>query len=233
MPRHRPGGIAPGVAAVALIAGNCWVIFWIIRHRRRRQDGKDENRCLSVEAREIERHILKTQTPARLLGIRVDELGILITDDGEERETLTLSAPLKLNTNVHGSAFAGSLYSVAVLCSYYLARQHLVRTLGGVDAVANNYILVAKAGSIRYRRPVRESRIVARSILPSAAKLDQFRKELMTLRQKAVLEVSGQILLDHRHLVSDGGDNDKESVVVACEYVMEVCAYEQSRTLKE
>jgi len=174
--------------------------------------------------------MLETQTPARLLCIGVDELGLHTSDNGDERETLTLSAPLELNTNVHGTAFAGSLYSVAVLCSYYLARQHLIRTLGGVDAVASNYTLVAKAGSIRYRRPVRESRIVARSILPSAATLDQFRKDLTTLQRKAVLEVSGQILLEHYHLSGDNDDNNSKAVV-ACEYIVEVCAYQQTKQI--
>ena len=47
--------------------------------------------------------------------------------DSVEETTLTLSAPLELNRNVHGTAFAGSLYSVGVLCAFYLGRAWMRR----------------------------------------------------------------------------------------------------------
>ena len=43
--------------------------------------------------------------------------------------SLSLSAPLELNKNVHGTAFAGSLYAAGVLCAFYLGREWL-RTEG-------------------------------------------------------------------------------------------------------
>ncbi|EOD08869.1 hypothetical protein EMIHUDRAFT_217177 [Emiliania huxleyi CCMP1516] len=90
---------------------------------------------LSPPAHEIETHIRETQPPANLLGIGVAEV-----DEG----SLALHAPLELNHNVHGTAFAGSLYSLE---------------------------LVAKAGSISYRRPLKGERIIARSQLPAEAAL--------------------------------------------------------------
>ena len=116
------------------------------------------------EEHEIEQHILETQVPAGALGIRVAGL------DGH---SLSLSAPLNLNKNVHGTAFAGSLYAVSVLSAWYLSRSW-ARREGFADA---GYEFVAKAGSIDYKRPLK-SAIVARSDLPSAATLAEFRATL-------------------------------------------------------
>jgi hypothetical protein len=70
-------------------------------------------------AREIEDHIRTTQVPGRALGIRVA---------GLDESSLSLSAPLTRNKNVHGTAFAGSLYAVGVL-SAYCAMPRTSRTL--------------------------------------------------------------------------------------------------------
>ena len=156
---------------------------------------------LNAQGREIYLHLQTTQNPAPLLGIRVDDFS---------GSTLTLSAPLHPhNTNVHGTAFAGSLYSVAVLCSYYLARQWLLLQQPNLA----HYTLVAKTGTIQYRRPVREGRIVAHSVLPSPSRLDQFREELHN-NHKAYLTVDGHINLPHGQM--------------ACEYSMQLCAYRPS-----
>jgi thioesterase domain-containing protein len=151
------------------------------------------------EERDIERHILSTQRPAATLGIVVDEV---------TSNSLTLSAPLEPNTNVHGTAFAGSLYSVAVLCAYYLGRSYLQRR---PDVLHREFTVVARSGTIQYKRPV-SHRIVAVSVLPEDEQiLDRFAKELSD-KGKAFMDVSGTIRT---------GDGK-----VACEYTIEVCAYE-------
>jgi thioesterase domain-containing protein len=149
-----------------------------------------------TEAHEIETHIQETQVPARALGITVQSV-----DD----QALSLVAPHALNRNVHGTAFAGSLYAIGVLCSYYLGRAWVRR-----EGLANaGYELVAKAGRIRYQRPCTTDCIVARSVLPPAEALAAFRKELEATG-KAFIEVSGCVM-----------QNDK----VACEYTIEVCGF--------
>ena len=145
----------------------------------------------------IEEHILETQRPAALLGIGVTAL---------DEISLSLHAPLELNHNVHGTAFAGSLYALGVLCSYYLGREWLWRQ-GLADA---GYELVAKAGSITYKRPVMSAQIVARSVLPSEEALHGFQAELVACG-KASIEITGLVM------------HDAEKV--ACEYATVVCAY--------
>jgi thioesterase domain-containing protein len=73
--------------------------------------------------------------------------------------TLTVAAELEPNVNVHGTAFAGSLYSVAALSGWGLV--HLELEAAGVDGS-----IVIADGRIRYQRPVTE-RIVARCTLPA------------------------------------------------------------------
>ena len=151
------------------------------------------------EAAEIEAHILRTQVPARALGIR------LISVDAQ---SLSLSAPLDKNRNVHGTAFAGSLYAVGVLSAYYLARAWVRRE--GLDAA---YELVAKSGKIDYKKPVQDAYIVARSALPSHSELAAFRATLEA-DGKAFVCVPGSIVVGERTHV---------------EYEVEVCAFRPRR----
>ena len=60
---------------------------------------------------------------------------------------IEVSAPLEPNINIHGTGFAGSIYSVAVLTGWALCT-HLMNELGMVGD-----LVVAKA-EISYRAPV-------------------------------------------------------------------------------
>jgi thioesterase domain-containing protein len=60
---------------------------------------------------------------------------------------IRVSAPLPPNVNIHGTGFAGSIYSVAVLTGWALAT-HLLEE-AGLDTD-----LVVARGDIRYRAPV-------------------------------------------------------------------------------
>ena len=60
---------------------------------------------------------------------------------------IRVSAPLPPNVNIHGTGFAGSIYSLAVLTGWALAT-HILED-AGLDAE-----LVVAKGEIRYRAPV-------------------------------------------------------------------------------
>jgi len=62
-------------------------------------------------------------------------------------DAIEVSAPLAPNINIHGSGFAGSIYSVAVLTGWALCTHILEER--GIDAD-----LVVAGAEIRYRAPV-------------------------------------------------------------------------------
>lgn len=67
--------------------------------------------------------------------------------DSLDMDAIEVNAPLPPNVNIHGTGFAGSIYSVAVLTGWALCT-HILETLE-IDAE----LVVAKA-EIRYRAPV-------------------------------------------------------------------------------
>lgn len=74
-------------------------------------------------------------------------------------ETLTMeltrvSAPLDCNYNIHGTAFAGSLYSVGVLSCWSAVQMMAMMYADVSDVAAFHGHVVAKNASIRYRKPV-------------------------------------------------------------------------------
>ena len=69
------------------------------------------------------------------------------TIESLDSEAIRVSAPLEPNINIHGTGFAGSIYSVAVLTGWALCT-HILED-AGIDAE----LVVAKA-EIRYRGPV-------------------------------------------------------------------------------
>ena len=72
------------------------------------------------------------------------------------------------------------------------------------------YTVVIKSAEIEYRKPVTEARIVARSVLPSAAELDAFVAEVAQAG-KATLVVRGQIM--------------KTAEAPAVDYAVKLCAF--------
>ncbi len=89
--------------------------------------------------------------------------------DGSE---LVLTAPLEPNVNVHGTAFAGSIYAVGALTGWSMMTLQL--GLAGIDGS-----LVIASANISYRRPVTGA-IVARCQLPG----DGFEASLERLRER-------------------------------------------------
>jgi thioesterase domain-containing protein len=87
-----------------------------------------------------------------------------------DAEALQLVAPfVENNRNVHGSAFAGSVYAAAVLCGWAWAEAHAQRS-GGALARAT---LVVRAAAIRYRAPLRDT-FTCIALPPGAAALARF-----------------------------------------------------------
>ena len=128
----------------------------------------------------IERLLYGTMPLARAMGVRVAV---------NEPPVLVLEAPLERNHNHLGTAFGGSIASLAMLTGYAL----LFAELG--DPRAH---VVLKECNIRYLRPVRGN-LRARATLPQGAPLDEFktlfqRKSRGRLTLKVELEdgVSGE-----------------------------------------
>lgn len=90
-------------------------------------------------ARELEDKIRATIPLAAAMRFSIGELDL---------DHIRVSAPLEPNVNIHGTGFAGSLYSLAVLSGWALC-MHLIETLE-LDAE-----LVVGRAEIRYRAPVR------------------------------------------------------------------------------
>lgn len=102
-------------------------------------------------------NLLYREVPiSRHMGIAVD-----CYDGG----SLTLNADLEPNINIHGTAFGGSLYSLAALCGWSLLRMRLE------DLSLQAKIMLGSA-RIDYRQPVR-SRLTARATC-GALKFDAF-----------------------------------------------------------
>lgn len=78
-----------------------------------------------------------------------------------EDHALTVRASLAPNVNVHGTAFAGSLYATAALAGWGLV--HLELQAAGIDGA-----IVIAEGAIRYRRPVTGD-LVARCAISAQA----------------------------------------------------------------
>ena len=140
--------------------------------------------------------IASSMPPAVKLGIQIEKIG----DDN----TLALYMPLEGNTNIHGTAFAGSLYSLGALSAWYTAVHYLRR----VHDANQDYTVVLKSAQISYKKPVVGSHIVAQSVLPRK-EADQF-WSLLLHNGKANLDIRGTIM-----------QNDKPAV----EYSALLCAF--------
>lgn len=102
---------------------------------------------------------------ARAMDVRVARLA---------RDGITLEAPFAGNSNHAGTAFGGSLYSLAVLAGWGWLRER------ARDAGAEIELLIAGA-TVRYRRPVRGT--LQAVIAPDAAALAALEAELRDARR--------------------------------------------------
>jgi thioesterase domain-containing protein len=95
-------------------------------------------------------------------------IGIVV--ESADDDAVVLRAPLAPNANYKGTAFGGSLYSLAVLTGWAWVTRYLAAR--GVPADA-----VIQESSMRFLVPVR-GELRASAAAPAAAQIDKFRKML-------------------------------------------------------
>ncbi|MEP6884508.1 MAG: YiiD C-terminal domain-containing protein [Gammaproteobacteria bacterium] len=98
----------------------------------------------------------------------VRHIGIVV--ESADDSGVVLRAPLAPNANYKGTAFGGSLYSLAVLTGWAWVTRYLAAR--GVPADA-----VIQESSTRFLEPVK-GELRARAIAPPQAEIDKFRKML-------------------------------------------------------
>jgi thioesterase domain-containing protein len=95
-------------------------------------------------------------------------IGIIV--DTADDTGVVLRAPLALNANFKGTAFGGSLYSLAVLCGWAWLTRYLAAHSCPADAVIQH-------SSMRFLAPV-TGELCACTVAPSVAQIDRFRRML-------------------------------------------------------
>jgi thioesterase domain-containing protein len=95
-------------------------------------------------------------------------IGIVV--EAADDDAVVLRAPLAPNANYKGTAFGGSLYSLAVLTGWAWVTRYLAARAVPADAVI-------QASSMRFLAPVR-GELRASAAAPAAAQIDKFRKML-------------------------------------------------------
>ena len=109
----------------------------------------------------LQNRIVREFTLAKHIGIVVEA-----ADD----DAVVLSAPLAPNANYKGTAFGGSLYSVAVLTGWAWVTRYLAARGLAADAVIQE-------SSVRFLAPVLGV-LRASAAAPSEAQIEKFRKML-------------------------------------------------------
>lgn len=104
-----------------------------------------------------------------------------------QARAIEVSAPLPPNVNIHGTGFAGSIYSVAVLAGWALC-SHLLET-AKIDAD-----LVVASAEIRYRSPVTETLVCS-----AAADAGQHRAFIDGVRTAGKGVITLEIRVGNRH----------------------------------
>jgi thioesterase domain-containing protein len=96
-------------------------------------------------------------------------IGIVV--ESADDSAVVLRAPLALNANYKGTAFGGSLYSVAVLTGWAWVTRYLAARGFAADAVIQE-------SSVRFLVPV-QGELRASVSAPSDAQIEKFRKMLL------------------------------------------------------
>ena len=104
----------------------------------------------------------------------------IVNFDGE---MLTTAASLAPNVNVHGTAFAGSLYAIQALTGWGM--MHLQLKLNALDAS-----IVIASGQIDYAKPVAEEIIVRCSFGEHAAEMEKLKIASASIPSAAIASAS-------------------------------------------
>ena len=124
---------------------------------------------MNAPAADLEKRILTDIPLARHIGVHVVEF------DGQ---SLVLSAPFAANSNHKGTAFGGSLFSLAVLAGWGLLTAKLRER--GVEGE-----LVIQDSRVNYLTPVTGA-LVARASLPAESELERFMRSVGRYRKGRV-----------------------------------------------
>jgi thioesterase domain-containing protein len=116
---------------------------------------------------ELEDYLRREIPLSRDMGVRVASL------DGK---ALELAAPLAPNRNHKGTAFGGSLYSLATLAAWGTVRALLAPMGPGRDGAAVHIVIVE--GALNYLKPV-QGAFAARCERPDEAEAARFRQALL------------------------------------------------------
>lgn len=95
-------------------------------------------------------------------------IGVVV--ESADDHSLVLRAPLRPNANHKGSAFGGSLYSLAALAGWAWATRYLTMQRISADAVI-------QGSNMHFLLPV-HGELCAHLLPPAAAEIDKFRKML-------------------------------------------------------
>lgn len=117
--------------------------------------------------KELEDYLRREIPLSRDMGVRVASL-----DSG----ALELEAPLAPNRNHKGTAFGGSLYSLATLAAWGTVRALLAPAGPGMAGQAAHVVIVE--GALNYLKPV-QGAFVARCERPGEAEAARFRQALL------------------------------------------------------
>jgi thioesterase domain-containing protein len=98
----------------------------------------------------------------------VKHIGVVV--EAADDRTLVLRAPLELNANHMGTAFGGSLYSLAALAGWAWTTRYLAVRGIAADAVIQD-------SSMRFLLPL-QGDLRAHLTVPAAREIDKFRKML-------------------------------------------------------
>ncbi len=121
---------------------------------------------MAVEPGEFGRDYLQNRIAQEFMLAR----HIGITVESADDTAVVLRAPLAPNANYKGTAFGGSLYSVAVLAGWAWATRYLAARELAADAVIQE-------SKVRFLKPAQDE-LCARAAAPGEAQIDKFRRML-------------------------------------------------------
>ena len=216
-----------GIATVASLLS----VFYKQRKDREKKIHRRTGRTLTEAEEYVARSIRVNMPPARRMGITVENVVLRQQAQGQDQQgSVSLSMPIQGNTNIHGSGFAGSLYSVCVLSAWYTLVMHLRQSLG--DEILEKATVVIKSAEISYRHPVWKTSnneyIVATSYLSSNdAEWEIFLSKLKDTG-KTTCNISGEIIIYKKLSQSSNGTKkdatEDETTVRAVEFKGVLCA---------
>lgn len=180
-----------GVAAVASL----FVLAAEARQHRTRNSHPKTGRAYSQVEQYVAKSIRVNMPPARRMGITVDQ--VLLRSKSEDEGSVSLCMPIKGNTNIHGTAFAGSLYSLCVLSAWYNLVCHLRDTIG--DDALEQLTVVAQSAEIFYKKPIWNVKaneyIAATSFLQSGNNAWEGFLSVLSEEGKITCGISGEICI--------------------------------------